>query len=176
MQIRLAGVSANSIVDGPGFRFTIFTQGCPHHCPGCHNPATHDYYGGVMRDADDLIKEFISDPLLTGITFSGGEPMLQAHACGYIAQAAKKAGLSVWAYTGYVWENLYSGDGDIKCFLPFVDVLVDGPFQQESRTLELLFRGSKNQRLIDVQASIKAGCAVEYVLPDEWETIGKEKT
>ena len=105
MNIRIAGTTNDSIVDGPGLRYAIFTQGCPHHCPGCHNPKTHDFEGGKMEDTQEIIGRMLKNPLLSGITLSGGEPLMQSEPCLELARAAHAHGLNVWMYTGFVWEN-----------------------------------------------------------------------
>ena len=161
MKIRIAGIVDDSIVDGPGFRLTVFTQGCPHHCPGCHNPQTHDFSGGRDGDTGEIIAQMQENPLLDGVTLSGGEPFCQPVACAEIARAARTAGLNVWSYSGYTFEVLYAGKEEWRMLLNELDVLVDGPFLLEKRTLECRFRGSSNQRLIDVPKSLAAGCAVE---------------
>lgn len=161
MKIRIAGLVNDSIVDGPGFRFTVFTQGCPHACPGCHNPQTHAFDGGKDAETEEIIAKFQKNPLLDGITLSGGEPFCQSEACAEIAKAAKESGLNVWVYSGYTFETLISGKAEWKVLLNHADVLVDGRFELEQRTLELRFRGSKNQRLIDVQASLAQCKAIE---------------
>ena len=164
MEIRLAGMVNDSIVDGPGFRLAIFTQGCPHNCPGCHNPETHDFEGGKLYDINKVIEAFQENILLDGITFSGGDPFCQSDKCAVIAKAAKESGLNVWAYSGWTFEALMEKaktETAVRDFLSYVDVLVDGPFILAQRTLELRFRGSKNQRLIDVPASLLKGEAVE---------------
>jgi len=161
MNIRIAGLVNDSIVDGPGFRFTVFTQGCTHHCPGCHNPQTHDFSGGKDAETGEIIEKIRKNPLLDGITLSGGEPFCQSAACAEIARAAKKLGLNVWSYSGYTFEELVSGKEEWLELLREIDVLVDGRFELEKRTLECRFRGSWNQRLINVPASLKQGSAVE---------------
>lgn len=163
MQMRIAGTINDSIVDGPGFRFTIFTQGCPHRCPGCHNPKTHDFEGGKLADPQEIIEKFRKNELLDGITLSGGEPLCQSEACRVLARAAHESGLNVWCYTGYTFEELMEGfeaHPEWAALLQEVDVLVDGRFILAQRTLEARFRGSKNQRLIDVPASLAQGRAV----------------
>lgn len=160
MQIRIAGTVNDSIVDGIGLRYTIFTQGCPHVCPGCHNPKTHNIYGGYSVDTSEIINQIKKNPLLDGITLSGGEPFLQPIACRELAEAAKNAGLNVWAYTGYIYEYLKTPEQ--LDLLRYIDVLVDGPFIQDQKSLELRFRGSKNQRLIDVKRSLEEGHVVEW--------------
>ena len=160
MNIRIAGLVNDSIVDGPGFRFAVFTQGCPHDCPGCHNPQTHDFAGGQDADTDDIIAQFRKNPLLDGITLTGGDPFCQPEPCAALARAAHESGLNVWAYTGYFYEEVLA-DPAMRALLEEVDVLIDGPFLLAERTLSLRFRGSKNQRAIDVPASLQSGRVVE---------------
>ena len=156
MEIRIAGTVNDSIVDGPGLRYAVFVQGCSHHCPGCHNPETHDPMGGHSEDTDQLIERMKKNPLLSGLTLSGGDPLEQSKPCLELAKAAHQSGLNVWCYTGYVWEDLLrKNDPDQMALLKEVDVLVDGPFIQAQRSLELNYCGSKNQRLIDVPASLR---------------------
>lgn len=165
MLIRIAGIENDSIVDGPGFRLAVFTQGCPHHCPGCHNPETHPFDGGKEVDTDKIIALMEENPLLDGITLSGGDPFCQPKACSVLSKAAKEMGLSVWAYSGWTFEELLKKaetDADIMDVLKNTDVLIDGPFVLAQRTLELRFRGSKNQRQIDVKKSLSEGKAIEF--------------
>lgn len=165
MNMRIAGIVNDSIVDGPGIRLTVFTQGCPHHCPGCHNPQTFDFDGGTEVDVDALIAKLRKNPLLDGLTLSGGEPFAQPEPCALLARAARALGLNVWGYSGYTFENLLLRGTDAqRALLRELDVLVDGPFIMAKRSLDHPFRGSTNQRLIDVPASLAAGKAVE--LPD----------
>ena len=155
MRISLSGVTGDSIVDGPGLRLTIFTQGCLHHCPGCHNPQTHDPEGGSWADTEDILAAAAENPLLDGITLSGGDPFLQPVPCLALAEGAHKIGLNVWTYTGYTWEALVEeNDAEKLALLKETDVLVDGPFLLAERSLELRFCGSRNQRLIDVKKSL----------------------
>ena len=160
MNIRIAGLVNDSIVDGPGFRFAVFTQGCPHACPGCHNPETHDFSGGRDEDTNTIIEKFRTNPLLDGITLTGGDPFCQPEACIELANAAHKAGLNVWAYTGFTYEEI-SANPAMRALVETIDVLVDGPFLLSERTLSMRFRGSKNQRMIDIPASIKEGTIAE---------------
>ena len=142
-------------MDGPGLRLTIFTQGCLHHCPGCHNPQTHDPEGGSWADTEDILAAAAENPLLDGITLSGGDPFLQPVPCLALAEGAHKIGLNVWTYTGYTWEALLEeNDAEKLALLKETDVLVDGPFLLAERSLELRFCGSRNQRLIDVKKSL----------------------
>ncbi len=161
MEIRIAGTADDSIVDGPGFRYTVFTQGCPHHCPFCHNPQTHDFSGGRVAGTDALLAQMAKNPLLDGLTLSGGEPFCQAEACAHLARGARALGLNVWVYSGYTFEELTAPDAPRpwRTLLTCCDVLVDGRFEIALRTLEMRFRGSKNQRLIDLPASLESGCA-----------------
>lgn len=165
--VRLAGVIRESIVDGPGIRFVVFAQGCPHHCPGCHNPATHDPFGGYIADTERLFAEFQKNPLLAGITLSGGDPFCQPYPLADLARQVHGAGKNVIAYTGYTIEYLLAHleeNPGWRELLEQVDVLIDGPFIQAQKSLMLHFRGSANQRTIDPAASLKTGRAVEITL------------
>ena len=161
-KIRLAGTVGASITDGPGIRYTIFVQGCPHNCPGCHNPQTHDFGGGKDVDIDVLLEEGMRNPLLCGVTFSGGEPMGQARALAELARKFRERGVDdIACYTGYLCEDLLAGKVDgAKELLEQLDTLVDGPFIQARRTWEAKFMGSDNQRVIDVQRTLKEGKVV----------------
>ena len=164
MKIKLAGLVADSIVDGPGFRFTIFTQGCPHHCEGCHNPQTHDFNGGRYSDCDKIIEKIKQNKMTSGVTFSGGDPFCQPEACSYLAERLKPMGYHLMCYTGYTFEELMEmaqKNANVMKFLSLLDIIIDGKFILAQRSLELKYKGSKNQRTIDVQESIKQGRAVE---------------
>ena len=153
--MKIYGLVQDSIVDGPGFRFVCFTQGCPHHCPDCHNPDSHDPCGGREITTDEVIAQMLSNPLTDGLTLSGGEPFLQAEDCLTLARAAHAHGLNVWAYSGWTFEALADhGTTAQQALLREIDVLVDGLYLQEERSLTLNWRGSKNQRVIDVQATL----------------------
>lgn len=161
MLIRVAGIVNDSIVDGPGLRLAVFVQGCPHDCPGCHNPETHSFTGGKVMNTEKIIAMMKRNPLISGITISGVEPMCKAHECLELARAAKLRGLNVWAYTGYVFEEIRDRFNPVqKLLLKEIDVLVDGPYINALRTLDLPWRGSSNQRLIDVQKSLSEGKTV----------------
>ncbi len=169
--MRIANTVSDSIVDGPGLRFTVFTQGCPHRCPGCHNPGTHDPAGGREVSVAELAAELSGNPLTDGLTLSGGEPFCQAAECAALARIARERGLNVWAYTGYTYERLLAGEvPDALALLEQVDVLVDGPFVEAEKSYAALFRGSANQRLIDVPKSLAAGAVVLWERPDPWPT------
>ena len=149
MKIRIAGIISESVTDGEGLRYVIFTQGCPHHCFGCHNPKTHSFAGGYEVDTDFLKKEIFENPLLAGVTFSGGEPFCQPKPLAELAKAVRSRGLNVWSYTGYTLEALREkNDEDINALLANLDVLVDGKFEMDLKDLTLPFRGSSNQRII----------------------------
>lgn len=160
-ELRLFGVVEESIVDGPGIRYVIFTQGCPHHCPGCHNPQSWPTEGGETRDIEELFVDIATNPLLSGVTFSGGEPFEQAGALATLAKKIKAHGLHLMTYTGYLFEDLIARNDDaMNALLALTDVLVDGPFVMAQRDLTLSFRGSRNQRLIDVAQTRLAGQVV----------------
>lgn len=162
--MRIAATLQDSIVDGPGLRFTVFVQGCSHRCPGCHNPQTHDPAGGEEQSVEALVARMRSNPLTDGLTLSGGEPFEQPQTCLALANAAHQAGLNVWCYSGYTYEELLTGSPDQQALLQAVDVLVDGPFLLKERTLSLPFRGSRNQRIIAVPESLQAGQVILYPL------------
>lgn len=149
--IRLAGVVRESIVDGPGFRFVVFVQGCPHHCTGCHNPQTHDFSGGYVSDTETLLAEIKKNPLLSGVTLSGGEPFCQPQPLAELGKEIKKLGLNVITYSGYTYEELTAKqDDNINALLDVCDYLIDGKFILEERNLMLRYRGSNNQRILDL--------------------------
>lgn len=162
MKIQIAGVVNDSIVDGEGIRFTVFVQGCPHRCPGCHNPQTHDFAGGKAEDTEELLAKIKSNPLLDGVTFSGGEPFCQAEALAEMGVKIREMGLNVTTYTGYTFEELYKrrtvdGIGEL---LAVTDVLIDGRYMEAKKSYQLKFRGSRNQRVIDCQKSLEKGVAI----------------
>lgn len=149
--IRIAGIVRESIVDGPGLRFAIFSQGCPHGCKGCHNEATHDFDGGYDCELSRVLEEIDKNPLLTGVTFSGGEPFCRPKEFYKLGIEIKARGLDIVAYSGYTLEELREmakNDWNIDRLLDIIDYLVDGPFILEERDLTLEFRGSRNQRFI----------------------------
>lgn len=163
--MKISNMIGDSIVDGRGLRFTIFTQGCTHNCIGCHNPQTHDLSGGHETTTNNIIYFIKENPLLDGITFSGGEPFLQSHECAALAKEVHSLGLNVWTYTGYTYEEIISAQNEEwQELLLQTDVLVDGKFQPENRSMELKFRGSKNQKIIDVKKSIEKGSIIEYTV------------
>lgn len=198
--IRLFGTAPDSIVDGPGLRFSVFVQGCTHGCPGCHNPESQPACGGEVRPIDDIVAEIAANKLTQGVTISGGEPFEQVAACAEIARQVRALGLNVWTYSGYRYEDLTAQaelaaatttvvDGGVdraacaaadfvgaalkvhnldpvgvRALLDATDVLVDGPFVQSLHSFDLSWRGSSNQRLIDVSATRRLG---RIVL---WET------
>ncbi|MCQ2554488.1 MAG: anaerobic ribonucleoside-triphosphate reductase activating protein [Clostridia bacterium] len=161
--VRIAGIIRESIVDGPGFRFVVFSQGCAHGCYKCQNPESWDFSGGYDCDISKILKAIDENPLLDGVTFSGGDPVYQAEAFYDLATEIKKRKLSVMLYTGFTFEELIERsreDEYVMKLLMNTDLLCDGLYMDELRDLTLLFRGSKNQRIIDVQKSLKEGRAV----------------
>lgn len=154
--LRVAGKAPESIVDGPGLRYCLFLQGCPHGCPGCHNPETHAFSGGKLVSVERIFNDICENPLLRGVTFSGGEPFCQSLELIPLASALRACGYHLMAYTGFVWEELVDNPQH-RSLLEYLDVLVDGPFVLAQRTLTLPFRGSANQRMVNVAASLTAG-------------------
>lgn len=159
--LRISDIIKESIVDGPGFRLVVFTQGCDRKCPECHNPQTLDRNGGRDIDIKDIFKLIKKNPLLEGVTFSGGEPFYQPEELARLAEMCHNNGLNVITYTGYVYEELIKMH-EAVCLLEQTDILVDGPFVNSKKSLDIRFRGSKNQRMIDVKKSIEANKAVLY--------------
>lgn len=163
-RIKIAGIAYESIVDGPGLRTTIFFQGCIHACDGCHNPNTWNFNGGMELTLTDLVRQLRLNPLISGITYSGGEPLLQAEAAAKLGRFLKKLGLDLWIYTGYYWEEIINqlDKPGIHELLQIASVIVDGPFVKEQKTATLPFRGSANQRVILVAESLKSGKIIEW--------------
>lgn len=159
MEIKLAHkINTDSIVDGEGLRAVIWTQGCAHKCPGCHNPETHEFTGGFNCDIEELKEQIKNLEYQDGITFSGGDPFYQPEACAILAKFIKEQGMNIWCYTGFTFEQLLDMSNKnifIKDFLNNIDVLVDGPFILAQKSLNLRYKGSLNQRIIDVQESLK---------------------
>jgi anaerobic ribonucleoside-triphosphate reductase activating protein len=162
--INLYGVADDSIVDGPGIRLAVFTQGCHHDCPGCHNPEAQPFEGGTPTTTAELWAKVEANPLLAGVTLTGGEPFEQADALVDFARRVREKGLSIWAYSGYRYEDLLAGvpSDAATQLLEQIDVLVDGLFVEGLKSLDLGWRGSSNQRIIDVAASNTAGQVVEW--------------
>ncbi len=159
-KLRIAGIVKESIVDGPGIRYVIFAQGCKHHCRGCHNPETHSFEGGTLIEVDTILKEIASNPLLDGITLSGGEPFEQAEGFVGLAQEIKERNLHLMVYTGYTYEELLEKSRSHPSWgelLELTDILVDGRFVIEKRDLRLVFKGSSNQRIIDMNKTRLTG-------------------
>lgn len=159
--LRLAGIVNDSIVDGPGIRLTVFGQGCPHHCIGCQNPETWDVWGGNLFQEERIVEIAKSNPLIKGVTFSGGEPFYQAAGFATLAKLLTKEGYEVACYSGYTFEQLLHGTDEQKELLNNIDVLIDGPFVLELRSLSFIYRGSTNQRILDAKKSVKQRKPVE---------------
>lgn len=165
--LKIAGTVNDSIVDGPGMRYTVFVQGCPHRCEGCHNPQTHDFDGGREVTLRSLLDEISGNPLLDGVTFSGGEPFCQAEKLYRLAAEIKKMGMDIVTYTGYTFEYLTEKANEENFYMELLsetDYLVDGRFELDKRDILLKFKGSSNQRIIDVQKSLSEKRAVETEL------------
>lgn len=157
-KIRLSGIAYESLVNGPGMRRVFFSQGCRHNCVGCFNKDTHDFLGGEEMDMDLLINDLKDNPMIKGVTFSGGDPLEQAEKFAYIALEVKKLGLNIWCYTGYefeyILENIDKKYG-WRNLIENIDVIVDGKFDINRKKDGLKFKGSENQRIIDVKESLK---------------------
>jgi len=164
--IRIAGTIDDSIVDGPGLRMTIFFQGCLRGCEGCHNPESWPLDGGREETAGSLLAKIDKNPLLTGVTFSGGEPLLRAGALLPLAEGIRERGLDLAIYTGWTFEEaLADGDEDVLALFRYASALVDGPFVLARKSMLLPFRGSGNQRILDVELSLAEGRAVAMANP-----------
>ncbi len=164
MKICLASpITTDSVVDGRGLRTVIWCQGCPHNCDGCHNPDTHDFTGGFEQEADQLVQEILEVEMQSGVTFSGGDPMVQPFACAYVARQLKAKNINIWCYTGFTFEQLLTKPDCLE-FLQYIDVLIDGKFELSLKSYELLFKGSANQRIIDVRESLQQKSVVLYPL------------
>ena len=161
----LSGIVTDSIVDGPGIRTAIFSQGCPHHCQGCHNPETWEFGVGTPMDEETVLQIVLSNPLCRGVTFSGGEPFAQAEGFAKLAKLLKQHGYEVASYSGYTFEQLLRGTPEQKELLESIDILIDGPFLLAEKSLEIAFRGSRNQRILDVPKSLLSGKAIEITSP-----------
>lgn len=178
MKIRLASpLQMDSIVDGAGIRTVIWTQGCGHACKGCHNPETHDFNEGQLFDVEEIKMQIDELADQDGVTFSGGDPMYQPEACNELAKYIQKKGLNVWCYTGFTFDQLLEKSKKEPIYLEFlnnIDVLIDGPFILSKKSLNVMFRGSTNQRIIDVKKSLKNN-KVETISKYDKETKVKEK-
>lgn len=161
--IQIAGVVRESIVDGPGIRFVVFCQGCPHLCPGCHNPVTHDFDGGYPCEVSKIVDAIDQNPLLDGVTFSGGEPACQPEGFLVLAKAVKERNLNIIMYSGFTLEELEKmaeTDEKLSELLSLIDYLIDGRYEEALRDLTLSFRGSRNQRIIDMKRTRETGTLV----------------
>lgn len=166
--LNLAGIMEDSIVDGPGLRTAIFAQGCPRRCAGCHNPQSHAFGTGTDWTVDALLAHIRKNPIVRGVTFSGGEPFSQAAPFAELGRRLRQAGYEVAAYTGYTFEALLAdGTPAQRALLRTLDILIDGEFILAQRNLDLRFRGSANQRILDVPQSLAAGRAV-WCTAERW--------
>lgn len=159
--IKIAGIVKDSVVDGEGYRYAIFVQGCPHDCKGCHNPQTHDFSLGREISASEILAELKEQSLISGVTFSGGEPFCQPKPLYELAKEIHALGFDLWVYTGYTLEELYELESEgVKELLSQADVLIDGRYEEKERDLSLAFRGSQNQRIIDMNKTRECGQVV----------------
>jgi anaerobic ribonucleoside-triphosphate reductase activating protein len=163
MKVRVAGIVKESVVDGPGVRYAIFAQGCKHGCKSCHNPNTHNLSGGELIDADELVSDILNNKHVDGVTFSGGDPFFQPEEFAYIGFKLKQNGINILSYTGFKYEDIVADEKKFK-LLQKVDTLIDGPFIIDKKTLKLPFRGSSNQRIIDIKSSLINGKPIEVKL------------
>ena len=167
IMLRIAGIIPDGVVNAPGgISYTIFAQGCPHQCPGCHNPETHDYEGGEAWTVAQLIEDIKNYPLSKRVTFTGGDPFFQPDEFWCLGRELKNKRYTLVAYSGYYFEELYQNPKH-KALLELLDILIDGPFIQSQKYRWLNFRGSSNQRILDVKASISRGMLVH--LPKYYE-------
>ena len=163
MVLRMCGIERESIVDGPGFRYVVFVQGCPHRCPGCHNPESHNFDAGEDMTVQEIFEEFKQNEHLQGITLSGGEPFCQAPALVELVKLVRSLGKDVMAFSGWTYEELLAkNDPAVNELLDLTDILVDGRYEEAERNLTLVYRGSENQRVIDMKKTREAGNVVLY--------------
>ena len=166
MELRISGIINDSIVDGPGIRMTVFAQGCYRACPGCHNAQTQPFEGGTIKSVDDILAQAAENPLLDGLTFSGGEPFEQAEGFAQLAKKAKAIGHNIVVYSGYTYEELcknIQNKPGWQELLQAADILVDGPFEISKKNILLKFRGSSNQRIIDMNMTRKKNELIEIL-------------
>ena len=159
-KIKISGIVKESTVDGPGFRYVVFTQGCPHHCKGCHNPQTHSFDGGSYIDIDTILEDVKKNHLLRGVTISGGEPFMQAKKIAKLLSKIDRKKLSTIVYTGFLYEDLLNNANENNGYMDLLkqaDLLIDGKFEEDLMDENLLFRGSSNQRVIKCKESVESG-------------------
>ena len=159
-KIKISGIVKESTVDGPGVRYVVFTQGCPHHCKGCHNPQTHSFDGGSYIDIDTILEDVKKNPLLRGVTISGGEPFMQAKKIAKLLSKIDRKKLSTIVYTGFLYEDLLNNANENNGYMDLLkqaDLLIDGKFEEDLMDENLLFRGSSNQRVIKCKESVESG-------------------
>ncbi|MBR2214605.1 MAG: anaerobic ribonucleoside-triphosphate reductase activating protein [Selenomonadaceae bacterium] len=163
MKLKVAGIVDDSVVDGEGYRLTVFVQGCPRRCKNCQNRSAQPFNGGQEMDTAEILERVAANPLLSGVTFSGGEPFCQPRPLTELARQVHRMGLNVWSYSGFTLDELWAKqDPDVDGLLTEIDVLVDGDYQEDKRDLSLPFRGSANQRIIDLRHSTADNLALKY--------------
>ena len=175
--LQMYGTASDSIVDGPGLRFSVFVQGCSHHCPGCHNEESQPFEGGYKTDITSIVEEIQSNKLIKDVTLTGGEPFDQCAEVLELARALKEQGYNLWIYSGYLYEHLIAGHPHEKApeLLACCDVLVDGPFVESLQSYDLVWKGSSNQRVIDLKQTRAKGSIVlwkpeelSFEIPESW--------
>lgn len=175
--LQMYGTASDSIVDGPGLRYSVFVQGCSHHCEGCHNPESQPFEGGFPLSVEDLVRDIEANKLVSGVTLTGGEPFEQCEACLELAKTLSEKGYDLWVYSGYLFEDLLAGHPHDKAkeLLSWCDVLVDGPFVRELNSYDLKWKGSSNQRVIDLKESFRQEDVVlwsqdelDFEIPQSW--------
>lgn len=164
MNVNIAGTIKHSSVNGPGVRYVLFMQGCPHRCEGCQNPETHNPEGGTVMDTEQIIGDILETRFIDGVTLSGGDPFMQPEATLEICRRLREKGIDLWVYTGYLFESIYAGEiGETaRKVLDYCDVLVDGKFVKALLSDRTVYRGSSNQRLVDLKKSLEEGKAVTF--------------
>lgn len=160
MKLKIHGIVEESIVDGPGIRYVVFMQGCNHNCKGCHNPKTHDINGGFLKDASEILASIKENPLISGVTFSGGEPMLHAGLLSKLCDDILVLNKNIMVYSGFTYEQICNDDEKFD-FLKKCHILVDGKYEESEKSLLLTFKGSKNQRIIDIKKTLETNEIVE---------------
>ncbi len=175
--LQMFGTANDSIVDGPGLRYSVFVQGCSHHCPGCHNEESQPREGGYTAQIEDIVNDICENKLISGVTLTGGEPLEQAEGCLELAKILKEKGYNLWVYSGYLYEDILEGKPSpaARDLIDVCDVLVDGPFVQALNSYELKWKGSSNQRVIDLNETRKQGSIVlwqeeelDFQIPESW--------
>ena len=165
--LQVAGFLDNSLTNGEGLRSVVFVSGCYHKCIGCHNESMQDFNYGEKILIEEVFQRVKSNiPVIKGVTFSGGEPLEQAHALSKLASDIKKLGLNIWCYTGFTFEEIINNISNNKQWMQLlneIDILVDGKFEESKKDSRLKYKGSSNQRIIDVKRSLEKSKVVLFI-------------